>query len=258
MLLESIQIADVPVHNLTIEETLNTIEQFISTGGPVYLGSINADMIVRCHRDNSFARYYKECHLCLTDGVPILWASKFLGTPLKEKVAGSDLVPRICALADIKGYKIFFLGGRPGAAAAAKTKLLKDFAHLKIVGTYAPPFGFEKDPRELEKIEAMIKEAQPDILLVGLGAPKQEQWIREHYQRLGVPVMMGVGVTFEFIAEIVRRAPEWMQKSGLEWSWRLLMEPRRLWKRYLIDDMQFFSLVLKQKFNQGFSPGVQK
>jgi len=250
MFLESVHIADVPVHNLTMQETLDVIEEFVAEGQPVYLGSINADMIVRCNRDGAFAQYYKKCHLCLTDGVPVLWASKFLGTPIKEKVAGSDLVPRLCELAQAKGYKLYFLGGRPGAAAAAKAKLLNNFPHLKIVGTYAPPFGFEKDPQELKTIEAKIRQAKPDILLVGLGAPKQEQWIRQHYQHLGVPIMMGVGVTFEFIAEIVKRAPEWMQKIGLEWSWRLMMEPRRLWKRYLIDDMQFFSLVLKQKFNQ--------
>ncbi|MDE2027518.1 MAG: WecB/TagA/CpsF family glycosyltransferase [Candidatus Omnitrophica bacterium] len=231
-----------------MEETLEKIEDLVVTGGPAYLGSVNVDMIVRCHHDSDFARYYQNCHLCLTDGVPVLWASKFLGTPLKEKVAGSDLVPRICALANARGYKIFFLGGRTGAAAAAKVKLLKDFPHLKIVGTYAPPYGFEKDLQELRRIEAMVREAGPDILLVGLGAPKQEIWISRYYEDLGVPVMMGVGVTFEFIAGIVKRAPRWMQQSGLEWLWRLLMEPQRLWKRYLVDDLKFFGLVLKQKF----------
>lgn len=252
MLLECINIADVPVHNLSMQETLDLIEEFISNREPVYLGSINADMVVRCNKDSNFAQYYKKCRLCLTDGVPILWASKFLGTPLKEKVAGSDLVPRICTLANQKGYSLFFLGGRPGAADAARAKLLQTLPGLNIVGTYAPPFGFEKDAKELEKMEQMIRDARPDILLVGLGAPKQEKWISEHYEHLGVPVMMGVGVTFEFIADIVKRAPEWMQKSGLEWSWRLMMEPRRLWKRYLVDDMQFFSLVLKQKLGRSF------
>ncbi len=250
MLMEKIFIADVPIHNLNMQETLNKIEEFISIGDPVYLGSINVDMVIRCNRDMTFAYYYENCHLCLTDGVPILWAAKFLGTPLKEKVAGSDLVPKICELANTQGYKIFFLGGRPGAAEAAKQKLLKKFPHLNIVDTYAPPYGFEKNPQELKKMENLIRQAKPDILLVGLGAPKQEQWIAKHYEHLGVPVMMGVGVTFEFIAGIVQRAPLWMQKNGLEWMWRLLMEPRRLWKRYLIDDMQFFNLILKQKLNQ--------
>ncbi len=247
--MQKVSIAGVPVHNLSMQETLSKIEELIANREPCYLGSVNADMVVRCFRDRSFAEYYKKCHLSLTDGVPILWASKFLGTPLKEKVAGSDLVPQLCELANTKGYRIFFLGGRPGAAEVARTKLLQRFSNLHIVGTYAPPFGFEKDSRELWKIEQMIKQAAPDIVLVGLGAPKQEKWIQQHCQRLGVPVMMGVGVTFEFIAGIVQRAPLWMQKSGLEWLWRLSMEPKRLWRRYLVDDMQFFSLILKQKFN---------
>jgi len=248
--MEKINIADVSIHNLTMQESLGAIEDLISKGRPSYLGSVNVDMIVRCHKDLDFAQYYQKCFLSLTDGVPILWASKFLGTPLKEKVAGSDLVPKLCALAAAKGYKLFFLGGRPGAAQAAKQKLLNSFPLLKIVGTYAPPFGFEKDIHEMHKIESMIKESRPDIVLVGLGAPKQEKWIGQHYQFLGVPVMMGVGVTFEFIAGIVKRAPAWMQRSGFEWLWRLSMEPQRLWKRYLVDDLQFFSLVLKQKFSQ--------
>jgi N-acetylglucosaminyldiphosphoundecaprenol N-acetyl-beta-D-mannosaminyltransferase len=256
MLLEKIHIADVPIHNLNMQETLEMIEEFIAKREPVYLGSINADMIVRCHHDKDFARYYQRCHLCLTDGVPILWASKFLGTPLKEKVAGSDLVPQICALASVRDYRIFFLGGRPGAAEGAKTNLLKKYPSLEIVGVYAPPFGFERDAQELERIEAMIKEARPDILLVGLGAPKQERWISQYYQHLNVPVMMGVGATFEFIAGVVKRAPQWMQKSGLEWFWRLMMEPKRLWKRYLIEDMQFFGLVLKQKVARQAIPGT--
>ncbi len=244
---KKINIANILMDNVTMLETLDAIEGFVVRGTPCYVTNPNVDIVIRYNRDAEFADYYKGGALCVADGMPILWAAKFLGTPLKEKISGSDLVPRVCELANIKGYKLFFLGGRPGAAQAAEEKLRKTLLHLKVVGAYAPPLGFEKDGTELKKIAAMVKEAKPDILFVGLGAPKQERWIKQYHQELGVPVSMGVGVTFEFIAGIVKRAPKWMQKTGLEWFWRLCMEPGRLWKRYLIDDMQFFGLILKQR-----------
>jgi N-acetylglucosaminyldiphosphoundecaprenol N-acetyl-beta-D-mannosaminyltransferase len=244
---KKVNIGNVLVDNVTMQETLDAIEGFVAKGTPCYITNPNVDIVIRYNRDDEFERYYKEGALCVADGVPILWAAKFLGTPLKEKVSGSDLVPRVCELAHAKGYKLFFLGGRPGAADAAKRKLQESLIDLKVVGTYAPPLGFEKDESELRKIALMIKEAKPDILFVGLGAPKQERWIKQYHQQLAVPVSMGVGVTFEFIAGIVKRAPKWMQKIGFEWLWRLSMEPGRLWRRYLIDDMQFFGLILKQK-----------
>jgi N-acetylglucosaminyldiphosphoundecaprenol N-acetyl-beta-D-mannosaminyltransferase len=246
-----INICNVLIDNVSMQETLEIIEGLITRGEPCYITNANVDIIVRCNRDPEFAQYYREGILDVPDGVPVLWAAKFLGTPLKEKVSGSDLVPKVCALANRRGYRIFFMGGRPGAAEAAKLKLQEILKDLKVVGVYSPPFGFENDPVELKKMSRMIKEAKPDILFVGLGAPKQERWIKQYHKELGVPVSMGVGVTFEFIAGIVKRAPKWMQSAGLEWLWRLMMEPRRLWKRYLVDDLQFFKLLVKQKLERG-------
>ena len=247
---EQVNIGGITVDNVSMAETLQAIEGLVAEGKPSYVTNPNVDIVIRYNRDPEFARYYDEGALCVADGVPILWAAKFLGNPLKEKVSGSDLVPKVCELADQKGFKLFFMGGRPGAADAAKAKLLETLHNLKVVGTYAPPFGFEKDEQELKNISRMIKDAKPDILFVGLGAPKQERWIKKYHEELGVPVCMGVGVTFEFIAGIVKRAPKWMQSIGLEWFWRLCMEPGRLWKRYLIDDTQFFGIILKQKFRR--------
>lgn len=247
---ERVNIGGITVDNVSMAETLAAIERFIAAGRPCYITNPNVDIVIKYNRDAEFKRYYDEGALCVADGVPILWAAKFLGHPLKEKVSGSDLVPRVCELAARRGFKLFFLGGRPGAADAAKAKLLETLNDIKVAGTYAPPFGFEKDEAELAKISRMIKDAKPDILFVGLGAPKQERWIKEYHQKLGVPVSMGVGVTFEFIAGIVKRAPKWMQSAGLEWFWRLCMEPGRLWKRYLIDDTQFFGIIFKQKFRK--------
>ncbi len=245
-----VNIGHVLIDNVTMEDTLRRIEEFIHRGEPCYITNPNVDIIVRYNRDSEFAQYYNEGALCVADGVPILWAAKFLGTPLQEKVSGSDLVPKVCEMANRKGYKLFFLGGRTGAAQAAQEVLQKTLTSLKVVGLYSPPLGFENDPVELEKISQMIKDAKPDILFVGLGAPKQERWIKKYHKSLRVPVSMGVGVTFEFIAGIVKRAPKWMQKVGLEWFWRLCMEPGRLWKRYLVDDMLFFKIIFQQKWNR--------
>ncbi len=247
---ERVNVGGIGIDNVSMAEALKAIEELVAARKPCYVTSPNVDILIRYRRDREFARYYDEDALCLADGVPIMWAANFLGTPLKEKISGSDLVPKVCELANRKGYKIFFMGGRPGAADAAKAKLLETLKDIKIVGTYAPPFGFERDAVELQKIADMVKAAKPDILFVGLGAPKQELWIKRYHEELGVPVSMGVGVTFEFIAGIVKRAPVWMQKVGLEWFWRLCMEPGRLWKRYLIDDTQFFGIILQQKFGR--------
>jgi N-acetylglucosaminyldiphosphoundecaprenol N-acetyl-beta-D-mannosaminyltransferase len=190
---------------------------------------------------------YKKAALVLPDGMPLLWAGRFLGTPLKAKISGSDLFPKLCGSAAQEGYRVFFLGGREDAALKAADELKRISPNLKVAGVYSPPFGFEKNEVEVENIIRMINKACPDILFVGLGSPKQEKFIFRFKDRLKVPVSIGIGVSFEFIAGMVKRAPVWMQYAGLEWFWRLLMEPKRLWKRYLIDNPVFFLLILKQK-----------
>jgi len=246
-----VMIAGVEIDNITMDQTLSFIEELIQKRKVSYIVTPNVDHIIKLQRDLEFRKVYREAACVLPDGMPILWAGKFLGTPLKEKISGSDLVPRLCEIAAQKEYRLFFLGGRPGAADKAKERLSKRLPSLNVAGVYSPPFGFEKNDEENEKIAKMIKENAPDILLVGLGAPKQEKWIYQHYKKLEIPISMGVGVTFEFVAGMVKRAPYWMQTSGLEWFWRLMMEPRRLWKRYLVEDMQFFRLIVAQKLEGG-------
>ncbi|BAU06853.1 glycosyl transferase, WecB/TagA/CpsF family [Fischerella sp. NIES-3754] len=166
---------------------------------------------------------------------------------LKGRVNGTDLFEKLCAIAAEKQLKIFLLGGRPGASDKAKEVLEKRHPNLQIVGTYCPPYGFESQPEELAIINSKIREAKPDILFVGLGSPKQEYWIYGNYKTLNVPISIGIGVSFELVGSMVKRAPLWMQKSGLEWFFRLLMEPQRLWKRYILGNPLFVWLVLKQR-----------
>ncbi len=241
-------VCGVAINNITTYQALGMIDQFVQQRKNSIVVTPNVDHIVKLQNDAEFMRIYRDASLVLADGMPLLWASRILGNPIVEKISGSDIFWNICELASQKQYGLFLLGGRPGAASGAAQTLQGKYPGIRITGTYCPPFGFEYDPAENSKIIAMIRAAKPDILFVGLGAPKQEKWIYNHRKELNVPVSMGIGVTFEFACGMVKRAPLWMQRSGLEWMWRLLMEPGRLWKRYLVEDMKFFILVLRQKF----------
>jgi N-acetylglucosaminyldiphosphoundecaprenol N-acetyl-beta-D-mannosaminyltransferase len=254
---DRVEIAGVYVSNLTFAGAIEEIERLVREGRNSFVVTPNADHVVRVSKNQAFAGIYAAASLVLADGMILLWAARFLGTPLLEKVSGSDLFPKMCEIAGEKGYRLFFLGGRPGAAALAAEQVRARYSAIRIVGLYSPPFGFENDESENEKIVGMIKAAQPDILFVGLGSPKQEKWISRYKDRYQAPVSIGIGVSFEFVAGMVRRAPVWMQRAGLEWLWRLGMEPGRLWKRYLIDDIQFFRLVVKQKLERKTSEPAQ-
>ncbi|MCA9408049.1 MAG: WecB/TagA/CpsF family glycosyltransferase, partial [Candidatus Omnitrophica bacterium] len=244
---QKVNICGTDIDNVSMEEVLQAIERYIRAGSCEYVVTPNVDHLIKLREDEEFRRIYADSAIRIPDGMPLIWASRYLKTPLRQKVSGSDLVLEICKLSDYKGYRLFFLGGEPPAAQLAKEKLETQFKSIQICGVYSPPFGFEYDKAENQKIVQMIKEVKPDILLVGLGAPKQEKWINRYYKELEVPVSIGVGITFGFISGMVKRAPIWMQKKGLEWLWRLLNEPKRLWKRYLLEDMRIFWLVFQQK-----------
>jgi len=243
-----INIGGVKIDRCSFDEVVERIvEQALSGGAPKYVVTPNAQHILTLQKDAHFREIYSKAFLVVPDGVSLLWAAKFLQTPLNGRVNGTDLFERLCAIAAEKELKIFLLGGRPGAAEKAKETLQARHPDLKIVGIHCPPYGFESNPAELELIDSKIKSAAPHILFVGLGAPKQEYWIYANYQELGVPISVGIGVSFEMVADMVTRAPVWMQKRGLEWFFRLIVEPRRLWQRYIIGNPQFIWLVLLQR-----------
>ena len=247
---ETVTIAGTKIDNMTSDEAISTITKWMNDhDNPRYVVTSNVDHIVKLQNDSEFKKIYQDADLVLADGMPLVWAAKFLGTFLYERVCGSDLFIKLCEISARKKFRVFFLGGSPGDAKRAKEELTCRNPGLLVEGVYCPPFGFEKDKQENKKIVELIKAANADILFVGLGAPKQEKWIYEHYNEIKVPVSIGVGISFSFAAGTIKRAPVWMQKSGLEWLWRLMMEPRRLWKRYLVNDMMFFWLVLKQKLS---------
>jgi N-acetylglucosaminyldiphosphoundecaprenol N-acetyl-beta-D-mannosaminyltransferase len=213
---------------------------------PEYVVTPNAHHVVMLQKNERFRQIYQRARWVVPDGVPLLWASWLLNTPLPERVNGTDLFEQLCAMSAKLGLKVFLLGGRPGAADSAVEVLRQRYPDLKAE-TYCPPFGFEDDRQEQQRMNEAIHAAAPDLLFVGLGAPKQEYWIEDHYLSLNVPVSLGIGVSFELVSGMVPRAPRWMQNMGLEWFFRLMMEPHRLWQRYLLGNFIFVSLVIKQK-----------
>lgn len=233
------------IDNLTMMEAVQKIEQLILNKKPSYVVTPNVDHIVKLETDKEFQKVYKEADLILTDGMPLIWISKIKKTPIKEKVSGSDLFPEVCKLSANKGYKVFLLGAAKGIAIKAAENLKLKYDGLNIVGTYSPSYGFENNKDEIEQIIEIINEVKPDILAVGLGAPKQEKFLYKFRNRLNVPVSLAIGASIDFEAGNINRAPKWMQRLGLEWFYRLIKEPKRMFKRYLVDDLKIFKIVLK-------------
>lgn len=210
------------------------------------VATANAQFAQIARIDRRFRAVLQQAEIVVADGMSIVAASWFLGRPLPERIAGVDLVVELCREAAHTQLSVYFLGGSPCAAKKAADNLRARFALLNVAGTDCPQFGFENDPTESAAVVRRISEAAPDILFVGLGAPKQEFWMERHRNELPVKVMVGVGGSFEMLSGMKARAPQWMQKAGLEWLFRLGAEPRRLWRRYLVGNVQFAQTVLRQ------------
>jgi N-acetylglucosaminyldiphosphoundecaprenol N-acetyl-beta-D-mannosaminyltransferase len=245
---ELVIILGVPVDNLTMAEALDRFEVFVESGRvdgrSRQVVTVNADFVKNGLGDPELRFLLQDADLATADGMPLVWGARLLNVPLKGRLAGSDLVPRLAERAAQKGYSIFLLGGARGVAALAAQKLQARYPGLKIAGLLAPPVSsvLEMDPTILESIRA----ARPDILLVAFGNPKQEKWIGMYKKELAVPVMMGVGGSLDFVAGMTHRAPAWMQRSGLEWLFRLIQEPGRLWRRYVSDLAMFGVFFTRQ------------
>lgn len=242
-----IKFMNTQIDNLTMAETLDAINDLINKRKCAYVVTPNVDHIVQLEKDTVLQSVYRDADLILTDGKPLIWISRWYGTPIKEKISGSDLFPMLCELSAQKGWRMFLLGAAEGVAQKAAENLQQKFPGLQIAGTYSPPIGFEKNAQEMSKIELLIHTAHPDILIVGLGCPKQEKYIYHNRQKLGVPLSLGLGASIDFEAGRVKRAPKWMQKCGLEWAFRITQDPKRMFKRYLVDDLKIVKLAFKYR-----------
>lgn len=224
----SVPILGVPIHCVTVADTLALVERFVAEGTPRQICTTNPEFVMRARRDPEFREVLTHSDLNIPDGIGLLWAARQLGQPLPERVPGSTMIYWLSERAAAQGWRIFLLGAAPGVAEKTASVLQSRYPGLKVVGTFA---GSPR-PEDEADILRRLQLARPDILLVAFGAPAQDLWIFRNKAKLGIPVSMGVGGSFDFVAGVAKRAPEWMQRLGLEWLHRLWHQPwraRRIW-----------------------------
>lgn len=230
------------IDNLSMEETLQRVDSFIKEGRPRQHVVVNVDKLVKASRDQELRRIINECALVNADGMPVVWASRLLGKGLKERVAGIDLFEALMRRSADMGWRVFLLGAKEEVVAAVKAMYENRFPNLMVAG-YRNGYW---EPGEETLLVERIKASRPDILFVAISSPKKEQFLGRYQAQMNVPFAMGVGGTFDVAAGRVKRAPLWMQNHGLEWFYRFLQEPRRMFKRYFIDDLAFAWLLIKE------------
>ena len=236
---ESVHVDQLPFARVTVAQVIDRIFRDLARGRGGWAITANADHLQRYSRDPSIRNLYSAADFIVADGMPILWAARLMGKPLPERVAGSDLVWMIAERAAEEGRSIYLLGGAPGAAEAARDRLLERWPSIQIAGLTSPIVSLPPTPEEIEWVRSVLGRAHPDIVYVALGAPKSEFLIAALLDRMPKIWWMGVGISLSFLAGHVQRAPRWMQRSGLEFLHRMLQEPGRLARRYLIADLPF-------------------
>lgn len=234
------ELLGVPIDALTMEQVLDRVDKTIVARGHLRIGIVNAAKLVHMRRDVTLRADVRSCDLILADGVPVVWASRLLGRPLPERIAGIDLMLGMLRRGNQAGYRIYCLGASEGVLATAVTRITREYRQVRLVGHHHGYFT----PQEEPALVAAIAGAQPDILLVGISSPKKERFLARWSDQLGVPVCHGVGGSFDVLAGKVRRAPLAWQRLGLEWLYRVKQEPRRLWRRYLVTNSLFCAMVL--------------
>lgn len=247
MIMAKVRVLNAHIDNLTMQEAVGAVKELISQPGETYAVTPNLDHIVILDRDREFVKAYKSAALVLADGMPIIWISRLLKRPIKEKISGSDLFPQICAMCAEEGFSIFILGAAEGVAERAAHNLCFKYKGLHIAGTYSPPLGFERDEQELGRIREYVTRTKPDVLAVALGSPKGEKFLYQHQKEYGVPFGISIGATIDFEAGVVKRAPKWMADRGLEWLYRITQDPKRMLKRYMNDAIRIIPIFFKYR-----------
>jgi len=240
--MQRVNLLNIQINNVRLRDALAEINEGV-------IVTPNVDHLVKTQRDREFYEIYQMADYVLCDSKLVQAASGFMGTPIIEKISGSDFFPAFYSYhKDNPDVRIFLLGAKPGVAKSAAEIINAKIGRDIVVDTYSPPIGFENDDKECATILDRINGTNATVLAVGLGTPKGEKWIAAHKAALpGVKLFMSIGATIDFEAGNIKRAPKWVSDSGLEWLYRLVREPGRLWKRYLLDDLPFFWLIFKQK-----------
>ncbi len=243
--LKRTNILGVGISAVDMAQALETIEGWIESKEPHYVCVCTVHTVMECQRDERLRQIVNSAGLATPDGMPLVWLSRLAGHKHVDRVYGPDLMLAFCQLAAQEGYTNYFYGGDVGAPELLANRLSPKFPGFKMVGGYSPPFR-PLTKEEDDEVVRMINEANPDIVWVGLGTPKQDWWVAEHVGRLSAPALIAIGAAFDFHVGRVKQAPRWMQRSGLEWLYRLCQEPRRLWRRYLVYNPLFLISLLLQ------------
>ena len=246
--MEHVNVCDVNVSSVNLDSACRVIDQWIQEGHKTYVCVAPASTIVDCCCDEQYRRVVNEAGMVTPDGMPVVWAGKLKGGKHIARTYGPDLMLALCAFGEERGYRHFFYGGIPQNCDALEKRLKERFSSIKVAGRISPPYR-NVGAMESNDVISQINAAKPDILWIGLGSPKQDFWMHQHRAQLDVPVMIGVGAAFDFLAGTKRQAPRWMRNSGLEWLFRLCCEPKRLWRRYLIGNAQFLYFLAKDFFS---------
>jgi N-acetylglucosaminyldiphosphoundecaprenol N-acetyl-beta-D-mannosaminyltransferase len=236
------------IDNLSMAETVSAVEGFIQDGQAHQHVVVNVDKLVKARRDPELRDIINACDLINVDGMPVVWAARLLGIPLKERVAGVDLFEALMQRASLKGWRVFMLGARDEIVASVNEIYTQKYPGLIIAGYRNGYWTASEEPQVVEQ----IRQAKVDLLFVAISSPKKEQFLGRYQEVMKIPFAMGVGGTFDVAAGKVKRAPVWMQRSGLEWFYRFLQEPRRMFRRYFIEDMAFIGMFAKEMVRRWF------
>ena len=238
------------ISNISLEETIASFNEWIDKREKKRICITPVNCLLWAKENEELRKIYNSADLTLCDGVPLLWAAGFLNDRLKGRVTGLDLLPQYIEECHRRNYSMFFLGAKEGVAEALKSKYEALYPGIQIKGTYSPPFADRFSDAENEKICAIVNQTRPDILWVSLTAPKQDYWIYDHFNKLDTHIAIGVGGAFEVSLGSIKRAPAFMQRNGLEWLYRFSQEPRRLFRRYILEAPRFIPLVIQQRFQK--------
>ncbi|MBK6578649.1 MAG: WecB/TagA/CpsF family glycosyltransferase [Sandaracinaceae bacterium] len=246
---ERLWVGSVPIDVITFAAAIDAIEELVTSGRGGSVFTPNVDHVVLAEEDARFRRAYADATLSLVDGTWVLWASRALRKPLPEKISGSDLMVPVIERAARRGFRVYLLGGGDGVAKRAAERLTESYPDLVIAGYESPRIDVDEPAEKRAELVARVKATRPDIVFVCLGAPKQELWIHDVTAALAPAVLLGVGAAIDFVAGTVQRAPAWVSATGVEWLYRLVREPRRLWRRYLLRDPKFFAIVARTRWS---------